>query len=404
MRNILNIFRRPPGKPHDLSDAPAGRQNINRKTRAGIRSGIHADNRNSAGIDPAMRSRSRVPKTPHAQLFAAALGTVNVIDIYDRPTDTNKALLEDIKNLLHSMDAALSIFREDSEVSRVNRNAGKMPVRVSPETLDVIREGLRYGRLTAGAFDITAGPLSRLWKDAITNEALPSDWEIAASRMAIDYESVVIDEEHSTVFLKKRGASIDLGGIAKGYAADLIAEMCRKAGVHDALINLGGTVRLIGEGDGRDVGIQDPFGKTGESIGKLFLKDTAVVTSGTYERSFVQNGVCYHHIVDPHTGFPAKSSLVGVTLIGPDATELDALATTMFLLTPEQCITTLLHRNISAVLVTEDGGVVLTPDLQGSFIPDTERMNANNDNNRNYASTNANINTAETYTAAERSS
>ncbi|MGI6721849.1 MAG: FAD:protein FMN transferase [Anaerovoracaceae bacterium] len=304
------------------------------------------------------------------QLILPAMGTINTITLYD---SDNAAMLEEIKKTIRQMEQHFSIFIDDSDVSRINRYAGIAPVKVHRDTIAVISEGLRLGALTNGAFDITAGPLSRLWKQSIRRRVLPSPSEIDAARRLVAQRFLELDDEKNTVFLTRKGAYIDLGGIAKGYAADVITGMCLSSGERNAILNLGGTIRLLGRA--QEIGIQDPFGETGDSIGSIDAADCALVTSGTYEQYFVKDGVRYHHIIDPGTGYPAESPIAGITLMGRDAAMLDGIATGVIAAGSMSAgMEMLASSHLEAVLITGDGSIFCTPGSKGRLHLDPSKM------------------------------
>lgn len=179
---------------------------------------------------------------------------------------------------------------------------------VHPDTFFVLSHALDYGWETQGAFDITSGAASRLWRDAIRSAQIPSESDIAGCRSLSGLTDLILDKADGTAFLRRNGQQIDLGGggIAKGYAADKAVRILKKYKVHNALINFGGTVIAIGRE--QKMGIQNPFQKNGESMADVMVKNKAVVTSGSYERGFFFEGIRYHHIIDPRTGRQIQSS------------------------------------------------------------------------------------------------
>lgn len=236
--------------------------------------------------------------------------------------------------------------KEDSEISRINANAGTGNyVTVSDETLELILDGIAYGSLSGGAFDITIGKLSDLWNfseiaanlDAEDNEAdvsvLPSPEEIQSLLPHVGYENIVIDQNR--VLLTDPEAKIDLGGIAKGYIADRMKEYLNAEGCTCGYINLGGNVLTLGQkpdGASYSIGIQMPFGESGETLGVVTVSDKSVVTSGVYERYYRIDGQLYHHILDTGTGYPCDTGLYEVTIISDSSMDGDALSTTCFIL------------------------------------------------------------------------
>ena len=218
------------------------------------------------------------------------------------------------------------------------------------------------GAVTDGAFDVTVGPLASLWKPCIREGRVPSSEEIARAREFVGWEHVRVDEAGLRVSLDA-GTSVDLGGIAKGFAANEFERILRDHGVSDALLDLGGSVTVLGapdEAEAWTVGIQDPLAPTGVAAAQVRVSDTSVVTSGTNERFFVRDGIRYHHVVDPRTGGPTQTGLLGVTFIGPDALVADALATAALVAGATEAVGWARSLGLELVLVFEDGGVVST--------------------------------------------
>ena len=300
-------------------------------------------------------------KTVLQKMFPA-FGTVNSITLYG---SVNPEAAELVKSRALELHRRFSFFEPGSDITGINEQAGIRPVPVRGDTFHVLSRGLAYGRETGGAFDITAGAAGRLWRDAIRSGQIPSEADIAACRSLSGLDNLLLDEADQTAFLRRRGQQVDLGGIAKGYAADEAARILKEHKVRNALLNFGGTVIAIGSG--RKVGIQRPYGKNGESAADIIVEDKAVVTSGTYERGVFSEGRRYHHIIDPHTGRPADSGLLSVTLIGNSALELDALTTGLCVLGEEKELPLLEKRGIEAVLIGDGGEVRITRGVQGKF-------------------------------------
>ena len=291
-----------------------------------------------------------------------AMGTVHTITIFDAegPDAAN-----DVRAYLTGLNQAWTCFREDSLISKINREAGRTPVAVDGYTFEVLRQAQRYGQLTEGTFDVTAGPLAALWREAIREQRLPTDEAVWQAMELVNGEDLLLDEEAQTVMLRRPGQGIDLGGIAKGYAVDGLCRRLRQQGVRRALLDLGGTVYALG--CRLTVGIRNPFDPSGAPMGTLMLEDRCVVTSGVYERFACVDGRRYHHIVDPRTGYPAHSGLVSVSLVGESGTALDALATAALILGPERSAPLLTSQGMDAVFVTEQGQVLVTKGLKNQF-------------------------------------
>lgn len=236
---------------------------------------------------------------------------------------------------------------------------------IQKDTYSLLSLAVDYAKDTKGTFDVTAGAISELWKNAIHTSTLPSETDVEHSRICCGIQHLELDCIHRTAFLKQKGIKLDLGGIVKGYAADEARRILQQYGVQNARINFGGTVVTMG--NIQNIGIQNPFQKTGDAMASIPLKNKAVVTSGSYEQCFFHQGKRFHHIIDPRTGMPACSGLLSVSLIGEEAVALDALATGICCLGVEAGMPIIERYGISAVFVTDDGRVHITPDLQGQI-------------------------------------
>lgn len=292
------------------------------------------------------------------QKIFPALGTVNHITVYGK---CSRSILEDAKQRVLELHQRFSIFNPDSEISLVNQSAGKHPVEISEETVSLLELAQEYAAATNGTFDVTAGPMSRLWKKAIRSSKVPTQTEAALCKAQCGFTNLQLDRANHTAFLTQKGMQIDLGGIAKGYAADEVQHMLQMQGIANARINLGGTVVVWGQP--QRIGIQNPFQKTGSTMAEITVQNKAIVTSGVYEQCFFHEGKRLHHIVDPRTGWPSCSGLVSVTLIGDRAVQLDALATAVCCLGVQGGMPILKRYGAQAIFVTENGSVQVTPNL-----------------------------------------
>ncbi len=291
-----------------------------------------------------------------------AMGTVHTVTIFDAE---GPEAASDARAYLLDLHRAWSCFQGDSLISQINQAAGRQPVAVDEDTFEVLRQAKRYGRITEGAFDVTVGPLADLWRRAMEERQLPGDEAVWQALALVNFANVTLDEEAHTVLLEKAGQRIDLGGIAKGYAVDELRKRLRRHGVRRALLDLGGTVAALG--CGLPVGIRDPFRLHGAPMGTLMLEDRIAVTSGVYERFAYMDGYRYHHVVDPRTGYPSKSGLVSVTLVGENGGALDAFATAALILGMEKSAPMLAEQGMDAVFVTEQGQVFVTRGLKRQF-------------------------------------
>lgn len=228
------------------------------------------------------------------------------------------------------IESAMSTYRADSEITRINEQAAAGPVVVGDELFNLIARALALSATTEGAFDITYDSVGQLYDYRLNRR--PDEPEIDAHLLTIDHRLVELDVAASTIRFARGGVRINLGGIAKGYACEAVIALLKERGVTNALATAGGDTRLLGDrGNGPwIVGIRDPDDKAG-LITRLALANEAVSTSGDYERFFIEDGVRYHHILDPSTGKSA-GELRSVTIVGPDATMTDGLSTSVFVL------------------------------------------------------------------------
>ena len=245
----------------------------------------------------------------------------------------NEKAIREAFEALRKVDALMSTYKEDSEISILNRE-GK--AQVSEETLEVIEDAIKFSNLTDGAFDITCRPLINLWKRAKKEEKVPTEMEIEEAISLVGYQRIIL--EGNQIRLEKKGMQIDLGGIAKGYAVDKAIEALKKNGIKRALVNAGGDLYALGtdrQGEKWQIGVQDPR-EEDKIIDIIKVKDKAVATSGDYRRYFTLEGKRFSHIVNPKTGLTVQDVPMSVTIIGPDATTTDALSTGVFVLGPEE--------------------------------------------------------------------
>lgn len=258
-------------------------------------------------------------------------------------------------------EALLSKTIEGSDVWNLNHADGN-PVEVHPETAELIRLAIEVGKASEGAFDITIAPVSALWDFTADDPVLPDPEALHAAAARVDYRNIAVDGNTVTL---KNNAEIDLGGIAKGYIADRVADYLHEQGVTSACINMGGNVLTIGtkpDGTPWTIGIRDPNGTPDRSAEVLKLGSAAVVTSGNYERFFELDGIRYHHILDPKTGMPVSNGLASVTIIGTRSDLCDALSTACFVLGEGRSKVLLDEYNVRAIFLYNDGSRAAYPE------------------------------------------
>jgi len=260
-----------------------------------------------------------------------AMGTFVTVWFWtDKEADAAKTA-ESVFKEMKRLDAEMTTWTDTSDVSKVNANAGKKPVVVGAETFEVIDRAQDVAKKSGGVFDISVGAFKGMWKfDEDMDGSLPDPKEVKKRLALIGYKDVVVDKKKKTVFLKRKGMSITLGGIAKGYAVDKCAALIKKAGFNDFMLQAGGDMYVSGK-KGTDpwvVGIRDPRGT--ELFAGMPIENHSFSTSGDYERGFVKDGKRYHHILDPRSGQPAGASR-SVTIRAKDAFTADAWSKVMFI-------------------------------------------------------------------------
>ena len=258
------------------------------------------------------------------------MGTRVSVELWADDAARGNELVEDVMREYRRVDDAMSTYKPDSEISRVNAHAADAPMVIGDELFRLVERSLELSRASGGAFDITYESVGYLYDFRARQR--PTDSEIAQRLAAVDYRHVALDPARHTIFFKTHGVRINLGGIAKGYVVERAAAMLRARGVEHALLNAGGDTRVIGDRRGQPwiVGIRHPR-VADEVVTRLPLVDEAISTSGDYERFFEENGRRYHHILNPATGRPTEGILT-VTVIGPDGTMTDGLDTAIFVL------------------------------------------------------------------------
>ena len=298
------------------------------------------------------------------------LNSILTLDIYDTGLD-NAKINQEVEDRVRELENKMSTKIATSEVSKINDNAGIDKVKVSDDTFTVIKEALKYGKISKGKFDITVGNLVDLWGIGTENEKVPSKEEIQKALATVDYNKVEIDDNNKTVFLKDKGMKIDLGAIAKGYVADDIVKILEKDGVKSAIINLGGNVYVYGNKGGKNfkIGIRNPLSPDpNDYLGIYQSQNESVVTSGVYERFFEKDGKRYHHILSTSDGYPIDNNLISTSIITKSSMDADALSTTTFALGLEEGLKLIENtKNTEAMFITADKKIYMTSGLKEKF-------------------------------------
>lgn len=289
-----------------------------------------------------------------------AMDTVMDLTVYSENEDALLSAEEEIKRI----DTLLNRGNENSEIYKINN---KKTAEVSDETAELIKTAVEISEKTNGAFDITAAEVTDLWGFYGGNFRVPDENEIQTALDGIGYEKILLDKNKITI---PENMSLDLGGIGKGYASDRIAGILRQNDVESAIISLGGNVYALGsrpDGKAWQVGITDPADKS-KIIGTISVTDSAVVTSGGYQRYFEQDGVKYHHIIDPKTGRCAQSGLASVTVIAESGTLSDGLSTALFVMGLDKAIEFWkTSGDFEAVFADDDGNIYVTAGIAGAY-------------------------------------
>jgi len=249
--------------------------------------------------------------------------------------DNSSAIYNTTLNELHRLENMMSFYRETSEVSLLNQQSGKKTIKLSKEMMLVLQQSNYYSLLSESAFNIMLSPLIQLWKKLGKKNELPSDKDIENTLKLCRNNNLMLDASDDTAYLALEGCMVDLGGIGKGFAADVCCNVYKDMGATSAFINLGGNVKAIGnraDGNQWTIGIQHPDKPRGNCYCAMICSDLSVVTSGGYERYQEINGVKYHHILDGGTGYPSKTDLKSVTVVSQSSIQADALSTAAFVM------------------------------------------------------------------------
>jgi len=286
------------------------------------------------------------------------MGTMVSVEIVGNSSEAVALITEKVWAEAARLESVFSRYRPDSEISRINREAGKHPVPVSDEMIKVLSRAEDISRITEGAFDISVGPLMEIWGFFPQRKGrVPSDEEVASSMARVGWQAIELDRPAGTIQFAKMGMEIDLGALAKGYVVDRLVELLRKEGIDSAMVNAGGDIYCLGDNPGGRnwrIGIEHPRDE-GEILTVLELKNRAVATSGDYRNYFIKSRLRYSHIIDPRTGRPARSKVVEVSVMAPDCMTADALATSMFVIGASNGINLLKEiEDVDGVIVTKE--------------------------------------------------
>jgi len=312
----------------------------------------------------------------HERVFSESrvtMDTITTITVVSSSDEEARRAIDAGFREIKRLEVLLNYFSPDSEITMINKHSGIRPVKVSHETMEIIKKALEIADITGGTFNPAIGPVIKLWRFSRQDKAdmIPPDKELKNALQLADYKRIRIDEGSSEVYLEAKGMEIDLGGIAKGYAADRAVDVIKRMGIKAGLVAIAGDIKGFGlRPDHRawHIGIQDPRpdDNNSESVfATLYLnKGHSISTSGDYQRFFIKGGKRYHHIIDPRTGYPSESSTISLSVIASDGFMADALSTGMFIYPPHQAITILESLGVEGVIVDDQKRVYVTKGLR----------------------------------------
>lgn len=293
----------------------------------------------------------------------AIMGTAVRVELWHDDAAAARSAMSAVMDEMHRIDALMSPYKLESELSRINREAAHKQVPISQEMLDLITRSIEFSKLSGGAFDITFSSVGYLYD--YREHVKPTDQQIAQALPGINYHHLQLDPKARTIHFARPGVRIDLGGIAKGHAVDNCIAILKGRGITNAIVTAGGDSRLLGDRRGRpwNVGIRDPR-QRGEVAAVLPLADVAISTSGDYERYFEEDGVRHHHIINPKTGKSA-TGVRSVTIIGPDGITTEGLTKSVFVKGPKEGMRLIESlRGVDAIIIDDAGRMLYSPGLR----------------------------------------
>lgn len=307
----------------------------------------------------------------HQYIYRAQLmGTTVILTLFE----SNRSVATAVFSSLTKLESLLTVNGLNSEVMAINQAAGLHPVTVSPLVFELINYAKQASLLPRSVFNLAIGPLVKLWRIGFKGQTVPKDTKIQECLRITDPNFVELNPEMSTVYLKKKNMALDLGAIAKGYAADIVNVVLDENGVSDAMIDLGGNVLAKGQSFTNEdncwhVGLQKPFAERGELLGMIKIVNKSIVTSGIYERFFMHRGKRYHHIFDPRTGYPLDNDLESVSIISEASLTGDVYSTIIYGLGLMQGLEYLSHQQmLIALFVTKDKRIICSDKLHFDFV------------------------------------
>lgn len=282
----------------------------------------------------------------------------------------------DVVKHLSEMEGKLSLYKAGGELDRLNQAAGEEYVPLSEDTFQTLKKAKEWSIASEGVFDITIAPVTTLWGITGENPQIPNEETLQEKLSLVNAQDILLDEETCSAKLAKKGMAVDLGGIAKGMLIDDIRQIAEQNGTESGFVSLGGNILTIGKKpNGSDFvfGLRDPRGGGGEYIATLTIPGMTMATTGDYERYFEQDGVRYHHVIDPRTGYPADTDLISLTVVSEDGALADFLSTTFFIYGKEVVLENLEQEEFSLIAVDKEKNVYVSPALRENFTPNPEK-------------------------------
>jgi thiamine biosynthesis lipoprotein len=308
-------------------------------------------------------SLKRQPAAGWMKREEAIMGTLISVELWSDDPAAGEAAIAAVMDEMHRIDRTMSPHKPDSELSRINREAGSQAVAISPEMMYLLERAAWFSQLSNGAFDLTYAAVGRLFDYRLRTRPAPA--ELAKAREAVGYQHLLLDKQAGTVRFARPDVCIDLGGFAKGHAVDNAAAILRRHGIGHANVSAGGDSRVIGDRRGRPwmIGVRDPR-RDGEVIAVLPLEDTSISTSGDYERYFIEDGVRFHHLIDPATG-KSPDAVRSVTVLAEDGLTTEALSKSVFVLGVEEGMRLIESQcGVDAIVVDAAGVLHYSPSLR----------------------------------------
>jgi len=310
-------------------------------------------------------SCERAPKREIYRKSGEAMYTNITITVVSDDAAKAERAIDSAFDEITRMEKLLSFWTEDSEIAAINRMAGKAPVKISPETLEIITWANRISSDTEGAFDATIGPVIKQWD--FKKHLKPDPLKLAKSLKRVDYRMMALNSADSTAYLADASMSFDTGGIAKGFGADKAVDALKRAGIDAGLVAIAGDIRAFGrkpDGSAWTVGIRDPRGESQDTLmATIELTDAAISTSGDYERFFMDGDKRLHHLLDPRTGYPAEGA-ISASVVAPLAVQTDGYSTGAFILGPALGLEAIDKAGLDCVIIDDQGVAHMTPPMK----------------------------------------